>query len=128
VRRPDPSKPYSRYRGQARRGPVVLPPNGCEDPIPKLPAGRRWTAPERALWRELWTSPQAEAWDESAASLVALFVVHTIRVLDGTAPGWAADQAARLGDRLGLSPAGLQALNWAIGEPGGAEVRVLPSS
>jgi hypothetical protein len=93
-----------------------------------LPAGRRWSAPERTLWRELWTSPQAEAWDESAASVVALYIIHTIKTLEGTAAGWQADQAARLGDRLGLSPAGLQALGWSIGEPGGADVRVLPSS
>lgn len=124
-KRPDPTKPYSRYRGAAGRVGVVLPPEGCSLPVPKMPAGRKWSAAERALWRELWQSPQATQWDESAASPVALYVAHTVAVLAGDAYGWQGQEAGKLADRLGLTPAGLQALGWTVGEPDGAAVTPL---
>jgi hypothetical protein len=114
--RANPSKPGSRYRGA--RPMIVLPASGCDLPPPKLPTGRRWTAAERKAWRELWSSPQASQWDESAAGIVAAYVVHTAAVIAGTAPGWQATEARQLADRLGLTPTGLASLNWRISAPG----------
>jgi hypothetical protein len=114
--RANPSKPGSRYRGA--RPMIVLPASGCDLPAPKMPPGRRWTAAEKRAWRDLWASPQATQWDDSAAGVVAAYMVHTTAVIAGTAPAWQAAEARQLADRLGLTPTGLAALNWRISEPG----------
>lgn len=115
--RPNPSKPHSRHRSPAR-GSVVLPAAGCTLPAPKLPAGRKWPAAERALWRDLWASPQAVMWDDSTASLVAIYVTFTQALLAGSGTAWMAQEARHLADRLGLTPAGMAGLGWRIADPG----------
>lgn len=114
--RPNPNKPTSRYRNA--RPMVVLPLAGCELPPPKIPPGRKWTAAERALWRDLWSMPQATQWDESVSSLVAAYVVYTAAVLAGTATAWQAAEMRQLGDRLGLTPTGMASLGWRVSAPG----------
>jgi hypothetical protein len=126
--RPNPAKPYSRYRAGVqggRKGLRVLP-SECTLPPPKLPAGRKWAAHERALWRELWSSPQATQWDDSYGPAVAQYVVHTAAVLGGSASAWQASEARHLGDRLGLTPQGLAGLGWALSEAEPAPLSVLP--
>ena len=68
-------KPHSRARRgsvDARVALVELPATGCTLPVPPLPAGREWTKTQRARWRELWRSPQANQWDETARGTAAL--------------------------------------------------------
>ena len=115
--RPNPNKPYSKHRTGAR-APVVLPADGCSLPAPPLPPGRRWSSPERRAWADLWSSPQAVMWDDSAALVVAAYVVHSGTVLAGTASAWQAQESRHLADRLGLTPSGLASLGWRIAEPG----------
>lgn len=113
---PDPSRPHSRYR--RTHNVVVLPAEGCSLPPPRMPKGREWTAAQRALWRELWRSPQAVMWDDSYTSTVAMYVSHVSAVLEGTASAWQAQEARHLSDRLGLSPAGMLACGWRLPDPG----------
>ena len=115
--RPDPSRPYSRYR-KTRGTLLVLPAEGCDLPAPKLPVGRAWSRHERRLWRELWSSPQATMWDDSFAPAVAMYVAHTCAVLDGSASAWMATEARHLADRLGLTPTGMNSCGWRLPEPG----------
>ena len=61
---------------RSRQAIISLPATGCPLPIPAMPGGREWTKPERARWRELWRSPQATQWDESAKATVALLVAY----------------------------------------------------
>lgn len=75
------SKPRSRVnRRQLTSGPrnalIDLPASGCELPVPKLPPGREWTRADRARWRELWESPQATQWDDTARGTVAVLVTY----------------------------------------------------
>lgn len=117
--KPNPAKPNSRHRQRAGRSSLVtLPAIGCELPAPRLPTGRKWSAAERKLWRELWASPQATQWDDSAAPAVAMLVVHVVSVLSGAGAAWRAREARALADALGLTPAGLAALGWQIGDEG----------
>lgn len=114
---PNAWKPHSRAR--STRVLVTLP-EQCELPAPKLPAGRTWAEHEQALWAELWGGPQASQWDDSYASAVAQFVVHSCAVIGGSASAWMAQEARHLGDRLGLTPQGMAALGWRLSEPGPA--------
>lgn len=71
---------------------------------------------ELELWAEVWTYPQACAWelDRWRWNVVALWV-RTFLVCAGP-EAKAADKASlhRFGDQLGLTPAGLRENGWAI--------------
>ena len=73
-------------------------------------------AAELALWDEVWSYPQAVAWerDRWRWNIVALWV-RTFLVCAGP-EAKAADKASlhRFGDQLGLTPAGLKENGWAI--------------
>jgi hypothetical protein len=82
--------------------------------VPALPAGRDWTERERARWAELWTSPQASQWDESAVGTVVSLVIFEQMILTGSASAWHAQEARHAADALGLTPKSLAALGWVI--------------
>lgn len=112
-------KPHSRaHRGSvgSRQALVELPAAGCDLPVPDLPPGRAWTDQDRARWDELWQSPQAVQWDESARGTVALLVVYEAAVLAGEASAWMAQELRYAGEALGLTPRALAALGWRIVE------------
>jgi hypothetical protein len=115
--RRDPSKPHSReWRGVNRqREVVVLPPGGCDDPVPPLPDGREWTPRERDRWQSLWQSPQATMWDESAAATVASLVIYETMLLEGKSAAWSAQELRHCSTELGLTPAAMKSLGWRIG-------------
>lgn len=112
---PNPARPASRHRTAARPGLVDLPADGCDLPIPPIPTGsRKWTAAERKLWRELWQSPQATQWDDSYCIAVAVYIAHSSAILSENASAWHAQEFRHLGDKLGLTPAGMASLGWRI--------------
>ncbi|WP_246259367.1 hypothetical protein [Streptomyces typhae] len=112
----DPSKPYSRaHRGQGRVGVLVdLPSSGCTLPVPDMPPGRDWTDADRARWEELWQSPQATMWDDTARGTVAVLLVYEAAVLAGEASAWQAQEARYAGEALGLTPRAMVQLGWRI--------------
>jgi hypothetical protein len=121
--KPDLTKPHSRHGGRGRggRAVIVLPPE-CTLPAPKLPGGRQWSRQERALWKQLWSSPQASQWDDSHAASVAMYVCHVTQVLAGDGTAWVAQEARHLADELGLTPRGMLALGWVLPDPAPAPV------
>lgn len=110
------AKPNSRAHrpGPTSRALVMLPAEGCTLPVPKIPAGREWTKEERALWRNLWTSPQATQWDDSFIPAVAAYVTYAFRIYADDASAWTAQEFRHLGAQLGLTPQGMAALGWAV--------------
>jgi hypothetical protein len=115
------AKPYSRAHRRpttlARTGkPVELPATGCDLPVPEIPAGRDWSDPEQARWAELWQSPQATQWDDTARGTVAVLVSFESKIFDGTASAWHAQEARHASEALGLTPRALAALGWVIVE------------
>lgn len=113
------AKPHSR----AHRGPVgsrqaltELPAAGCDLPVPPLPMGRDWAAEEQARWDELWGSPQASQWDETARGTVATLVIFESAILSGSASAWMAQEARYAAEALGLTPRSLAQLGWRIVE------------
>jgi hypothetical protein len=98
----------------ARQALVSLPADGCDLPVPDLPAGRVWTDVERDRWGELWGSPQATQWDETARGTVATLVIFEGAILADSAAAWMAQEARYAAEALGLTPRALVALGWRI--------------
>jgi len=113
------AKPYSRaHRGSvgSRQALLELPATGCTLPVPKMPAGREWSTVERARWKELWRSPQATQWDETARGTVAALVIYETAIFTASASAWQAQEARYAAESLGLTPRSLAALGWRIVE------------
>lgn len=115
----DPAAPHSRYngrRGAGGRDIKLLPAEGCDLPIPRMPPGRKWSRDERARWRELWKSPQATQWEDSARGTVAALIAYETAIFDGSASAWQAQEARYAAESLGLTPKAMHALGWRIAE------------
>lgn len=115
----NPNRPHSR----ANRGPIGaknaitdLPASGCDLPVPRMPAGRGWTSTQRARWRELWKSPQATQWDDSARGTVATLVIYESMIVGDNASAWVAQEARYAAEALGLTPKAMTSLGWRIVE------------
>jgi hypothetical protein len=115
----NPAKPYSReHRGSlgSRQALTELPAVGCQLPIPTMPSGREWTEVERERWTELWSSPQATQWDETARGTVATLVIYETAILSSNASAWMAQEARYAAESLGLTPRSMTSLGWRIVE------------
>ena len=112
-------KPHSRaHRGSvgSRAALIDLPATGCELPIPDLPPGRTWSEDERERWEELWRSPQATQWDETARGAAACLVIYETAIFTGAASAWQAQEARYAAEALGLTPRAMASLGWRIVE------------
>jgi hypothetical protein len=115
----NPAKPYSRaHRGSvgSRLALIDLPATGCSLPVPAMPSGREWSAEERLRWEELWQSPQATQWDETARGTVATLVIYETAIFAGEASAWMAQECRYASESLGLTPRALTSLGWRIVE------------
>lgn len=115
----NPLKPYSRaHRGNlgSRQALVELPATGCSLPVPDMPPGREWAASEQSRWNELWSSPQATQWDETARGTVACLIIYETAIFTGSASAWQAQESRYASESLGLTPKSLTALGWRIVE------------
>ncbi len=115
------AKPHSRAHRRpvssgARAALVELPATGCDLPVPDLPGGREWTDAEQVRWAELWESPQATQWDDTARGTVAVLVIYESALFSGEASAWQAQEARYASEALGLTPRALAALGWKIVE------------
>ena len=113
------SKPHSRARrgSVGAKNPLIeLPASGCDLPVPKMPTGPKWTRGQRARWRELWASPQATQWDETAIGTVASLVIFETAIWESNASAWQAQEARYASDSLGLTPKAMVAMGWRIVE------------
>lgn len=115
----NPAKPYSRvHRGTmgSRQALIDLSASGCTLPVPAMPAGRQWSTAQVARWRELWKSPQANQWDETARGTVGCLLIYESAIFDGSASAWQAQEARYAAESLGLTPRSMTSLGWRIVE------------
>lgn len=114
------TKPNSRAYRQAnqaiRQALITLPAGGCEEEVPPIPESREWSTLERDRWEELWESPQATQWDETAKGTVALLVAYEHMLLSGNGSAWVAQECRYASEALGLTPKSLTALGWRIAD------------
>ena len=124
-----PPNPNARRRN-VRPSNAVLPAEGRKGPTPDWPLpptlkhdiDEGLADLELALWDELWSTPQAAAWERlrwfrDVAQYVRWKVQGELGNLD------AAKEARQLSDRLGLTPLALLRLGWTIAEDEVAERR-----
>lgn len=73
------------------------------------------TEREQEVWDALWRTPQAAAWAQEPwrVRTVEMYVRWSVRS-EGDVPAAFLGQVHRLGDQLGLTPAGLRENGWAI--------------
>lgn len=113
---PMPPKPNPQRRN-ARSGPVRLPAEGRQGDTPAWPLPGRVSAAEREAWSELWSTPQAVAWERLGWTRT---VARYCRVMVAAEkPGAGANvlgEARQLEDRLGLTPKAMRLMLWEIVE------------
>lgn len=94
---------------------VALPREGYLGPVPAFPLPGE-TERELAVWDEVWRTPQAAAWAQEPwrHRTIAQYVRWSVRSESRDAPASVGVQAIRLGDQIGLTPAGLRENGWTI--------------
>jgi len=107
----DPNSLTSGKKGMAFRS---LSSEGYQGDAPELPfpdASDR----ELEVWAQLWRTPQAIAWIDEPWRwrTVAMYVRWSVRS-EGNVPAAFLGQVHRLGDQIGLTPAGLNENGWAV--------------
>jgi len=122
---PQPPK-FEPARRNARSGPVKLPAEGRKGDPPPWPIPGRATVAEMRTWADLWTTPQAVAWEQLGIGTVrevARYARLSAACEKRNAPASLHAQATALADRLGLTPKSMRLLLWEIVTPdiGGAE-------
>lgn len=92
-----------------------LPAEGRKGAPPKLPKLRPWSAETTRWWSELWSKPQAAAWDQSGTTAVpmALLYEQTQHIEQSKVAGLLAELRAHE-DRHGLNPKAMLQLRWRI--------------
>lgn len=106
-----PPKPDA-IRRNARTGPQLLPAGGRTALAPNWPLEPA-TLAEADLWKALWATPQAVAWERHGWTRVVARYVRVALVAEALNKD-ALAEARQLEDRLGLTPKAMQMLMWQI--------------
>ena len=113
---PRPPK-FEPVRGTRGRGPTKLPAEGRSGEAPRWPLPGRQTAAEADGWAELWSTPQAVAWEVLGAGCAREVARYCRLRTAAEKPNATAAQQAQvtaLADRLGLTPKAMRLLLWEI--------------
>ena len=102
-------------RGLGGASLVRLPAGGRAGDPPRWPLPGRMTAAQRRLWAELWSTPQAVAWESLGWSrVVARYASLLLKAEVPRATAALLGEVRQLEDRLGLSPLAMLRLRWEI--------------
>lgn len=111
---PGPAPKANAVRRNIRPDWVRLPMEGRKGPAPKWPLGKG-SAAELAVWRELWSLPQALMWEKSRwFRTVARYVRILQRAESLDAGRDAMSEARQLEEHLGLTPKAMKSLMWVV--------------
>ena len=95
----------------------ALPAEGYGGKPPRWPLSKA-TVRERAVWRQLWKTPQACAWAMPSESwrhiTVALYVRTLVRCEDPEVTASLLAQLHRFADQIGMTTAGLSEMGWKV--------------
>lgn len=123
-----PPKPGARRpnNGRVKGAPAMvrLPSEGRKGPAPAWPLGRAKAAEQR-VWDELWSTPQAVAWER--LGWLRVVARYCRLVVEAEKPGaqiTLLGECRQMEDRLGLSPMAMLRLRWEIVTDEVAEQRI----
>ena len=104
----------------------ALPPTGRKGRAPKFPLPDP-SERELQVWREVWRTPQAVAWEmpenKWRIPTVALWVRTRVRCEDPEVGAAVIAQLHRLADQIGMTTAGLAEMGWKIAPAGSSDVQ-----
>lgn len=104
-------------RSERRGFKLTALPASYDGPIPDFPLDGA-SDREIALWEEKWRGPHGAAWSQPSESWrhwdVALWVRTAVRCEQPDAGAALISNLHRLGDRVGLSTAGLAEMGWRV--------------
>lgn len=113
--------PATRRRRNVSVGKTLLPANGR---VGETPAWPFMAVAEPDVWAELWSTPQASAWEhQSWTRVVARYAMLLEEVEQPDAKGTILAEVRQLEDRLGLNPKAMRSLLWEIAADEVAEKR-----
>lgn len=120
---PGPAPKKEARRRNSRPDWITLPAEGRQGRAPAWPIGKPQPT-ETKLWRQLWSTPQAVAWEHLGWTRVVARYVRVVLEAEGPA-GTAAilGEVRQLEDRLGLTPMSMKRLQWEIGELASSNTR-----
>ena len=104
---------------------TLLPAAGRLGPAPELPDLRSWSLSTIAWWEDLWSCPQATAWDQSGRTLTRLAVLFDDLIKEKAPATSLSNEMRQLEDRHGLNPKAMLQLRWRIVEE--ADVMPMPT-
>jgi hypothetical protein len=114
-------KPEAQQRRKGRglaNGTTRLPSSGRRGESPTWPLPKP-TKRERLLWDEIWTTPQAVAWERLGWVREVAMYIRLLGICEGKKPmAIALIERRQLADRLGLSPLAMLRLRWEITDVG----------
>jgi hypothetical protein len=109
---PNPNARRTNARPDWRTLPVV----GRSGKPPAWPVGSP-TEDQTELWKSLWATPQAAAWEDLGwTRVVARYASIVLACEQPDASAAFLSEARQLEDRLGLSPMAMKRLQWEIGQ------------
>jgi len=100
---------------------TMLPAGGREGDAPDWPLDLG-NPSEMQLWRDLWATPQAVAWENFGWTRVVARYVRCVIIAEGMDKD-ALSESRQLEDRLGLTPKAMRMLMWQIAPDEVAEQR-----
>lgn len=113
---PGPAPKKEARRRNARPDWRTLPHDGRKGRVPAWPIGRPKRA-ETELWKKLWATPQAVAWEDLGWTRVVARYARLVLVCESPEVTAAMlGELRQLEDRLGLTPMSMKRLQWEIGE------------
>lgn len=115
---PPPKDPSTRRRRNATPGFKMLPAVGRPGPPPEWPIAGAPEFDEIALWKRVWTLPQALEWERMhCEDIVALYVRAFVRATAPDADSKLYAEVRQLDAKIGLSPKAMRDLRWETDEP-----------
>jgi len=120
---PPPKPAAQRRRTNATVAMTRLPSEGRKGETPEWPLSSS-AAYDPDLWDELWSTPQAVAWERLGAGTIRVVARYVVLLAEAdVGEPKAAMEVRQIEDRLGLSPLAMLRLRWEIAPDEVAEAR-----
>ena len=120
---PAPKPDSQRRRRNATVAMTRLPAEGRKGETPEWPLSSS-AAYDPDLWAELWSTPQAAAWERLGAGTIRVVARYVVLLAEAdVGEPKAAMEVRQIEDRLGMTPLAMLRLRWEIAPDELAEVR-----